>query len=205
MVNILINNKWELYSSICACSSFSLSCPPAISLVGHKNEKLTSHNQSVKYGNFLRQFLPRSTVCAEQYTNKMIAYECPQGQKCFSSVDLHEEKSNMKTYWAATMWLANGMTPEHKKLVWQFIIFEFSKKFLALLQLIGLDIICFFSYFAFLFCSKFQPILLLILTTNNTKLCTKVLIKTHMNWVMIHELNDCWVQRSPPRTTVAEY
>ena len=57
--SVLIIN--ELYSSFCACSSYNLTqvdYPPAIFLVGHRNEKLSSHSQSVhigKYGNFLRQ------------------------------------------------------------------------------------------------------------------------------------------------------
>ena len=33
-----------------------------------------------KYGKFLRQFLPRSTVYTQQYTNGTIAYESLQGQ-----------------------------------------------------------------------------------------------------------------------------
>ena len=73
-----------LYSSLCACSSYNLSSSPAVSPVGHKKEKPTIATISLygagKYGKFLCQFLPRSTVYTQQYTNETIAYESLQGQ-----------------------------------------------------------------------------------------------------------------------------
>ena len=68
-----------------------VSSPPAVSPVGHKNEKpntTISLYGAGKYGKFLRQFMPRSTVYTQQYTNKTIAYESLQGQIVhFSSVE----------------------------------------------------------------------------------------------------------------------
>ena len=55
-----ITNK--TYSNQCAFSLCNLSSPSDVSPVDHKNEKLTSHHQSVltgKYGKILHQFLSR--------------------------------------------------------------------------------------------------------------------------------------------------
>ena len=78
--------------------------------------------------NFCGSFCQAKRVCTWYYMNKTIAYESLQGPiERFNSIEWHEQKVNIKTCWAAAMWLANG-NPRTQNLVLRFTVFEFSKK-----------------------------------------------------------------------------
>ena len=83
-----------------------------------------------EYGTFLHQFCrDKQSVYMQGLMNEMIACECPQGRVyCFSSINLHKQKTNIKTFAEQLPCYSLNGRPPRQNLVWWFTTFKFLKK-----------------------------------------------------------------------------
>ena len=71
------------------------------------------------------------------YVMIMIAFKSLLGQVCSNSIELHEQKANLQTYWAAAMWLVWWWTSRTKPYLTIHNLWVFEEVlYLALLQFI---------------------------------------------------------------------